>query len=275
LTDCAGIAERGQCRMREQLSAFLGVFRYEFKMQIRRKSLWIAFAGFTLLLLSNAFTVLHSPERSITTLPLVQLVAAVTLELNWLPAIGIGVFLADRFPRDRSSKVDELFETTPGALHTRLAGKYFGSVLASIVPAFLIYCIIIGILAFYKQTLLIFPIAFVSYAVIVVPGILFIAAFTLFCTSVLWIPLYQFLFVGYWFWGNMLSPNAGLPTLTGTILTPIGGFICAGIFGVAPMPWLRGATPFEGLASLFVLLIVPLLVMVLFYYCLKWEQSRK
>src|SRR2546430_17196258 len=98
--------------MREKLSIFLGVFRYEFKMQIRRKSLWIAFAGFTLLLLSNAFTALHNPERSIATLPLVQLVAAVTLQLNWLPAIGIGVFLADRFPRDRSSKVDELFETT-------------------------------------------------------------------------------------------------------------------------------------------------------------------
>src|SRR2546421_7210829 len=96
--------------MREQLSIFLGVFRYEFKMQIRRKPLWIAFAGFILLLLSNAFTTLHSSERSIATLPLVQFVAAVTLQLNWLPAIGIGVFLADRFPRDRSSKVDELLE---------------------------------------------------------------------------------------------------------------------------------------------------------------------
>ena len=34
------------------------------------------------------------------------------------------------------------------------------------------------------------------------PGLLFVAAFSVSCPVILWVPLYQFLFVGYWFWGR-------------------------------------------------------------------------
>lgn len=258
-----------------QRAILWGVLRYEFLMQVRRRVLWIAYAGFTLVLLRSVSGVLHNPEQPVLSLPLLQLVASVTVQINWLPVLGIGLFLADRFPRDRASKVDELFEAMPGTLRARLAGKYFGCVLASVLPAFLTYCLFIAFLAVYRHTLLVFPLALLSYSVIVLPGIFFVAAFTLACTSVLWVPLYQFLFVGYWFWGNMLSPQGGLPTLAGTILTPIGGYICAGIFGVDPFNWTSHTTAVEGAASLLVLLAIPLLVMLLFYYLLRWEQARK
>ncbi len=261
--------------MSSHQSAFFGVVKYEFLMQIRRRTLWIAYGGFMLLLLRVAISAFNNPEQPVRSLPLLQLVATITVQLNWLPALGIGIFLADRFPRDRSHKVDELFEAMPGTLRSRLSGKYFGSVLASIVPAFLTYCLFIGFLGVYEHSLLVFPFALLAYSVIVLPGILLVAAFTLSLTSILWVPLYQFLFVGYWFWGNMLGPSAGIPTLSGTVLTPIGSYICAGLFGVDPMNWTRGATPLEGAASLVVLLIIPLLVMVLFYYLLKREQARK
>ena len=138
---------------------------------------------------------------------LLQQVATVTVNISWLPVIGIGVFLADRFPRDRSYRVDELFESTAGTLNTRLVGKYLGCLLATLLPAFLAYCFVMVLLAYFKHTLWVLPLSLVTYTTIVVPGVCFVAAFTLACTSLMWVPLYQFLFIGYWFWGNMLGPK--------------------------------------------------------------------
>ncbi len=41
------------------------------------------------------------------------------------------------------------------------------------------------------------------------------------------------------------------------------------------MNWLRGVSPLEGAASLVALLLIPMLVMLLFYHLLKCEQARK
>ncbi|HLQ11441.1 MAG TPA: hypothetical protein VK134_07550 [Ktedonobacteraceae bacterium] len=258
-----------------QRAILWGVIRYEFKMQARRRLLWVVFAGIALIMLSTLPGNLINPEQYSRGMTLLQQVASVTVNINWLPVIGIGVFLADRFPRDRSYRVDELFESTAGTLNTRLAGKYLGCLLATLLPAFLAYCFVMILLAYFKHTLWVLPLSLVTYTTIVVPGVCFVAAFTLACTSLMWVPLYQFLFIGYWFWGNMLGPKIGLPTLAGTILTPIGSFIGAGIFGVSPMKWTAGTTPLLGLTSMALLLIIPLLVMLLFYHYLKWEQSRK
>ena len=92
----------------------------------------------------------------------------------------------------------------------------------------------------------------------------------------MWVPLYQFLFIGYWFWGNMLGPRTGLPTLSTTILTPRGSFIAADLFNVPTVyPGMPTAAPLTGIASMLLLLLIPLLVMLLFYRCLRWEQLRK
>jgi ABC-2 type transport system permease protein len=252
-----------------------GVIRYEFKMQARRRSLWIVFAGIALVMLASLPGNLLNSGQNIQGASLLQQVAAVTLDINWLPVLGIGVFLADRFPRDKSNRIDELFESMVGTLNTRLAGKYLGCLLATLLPAFLAYCFDIILLAYFKRTLLVLPLSLLTYTTIVVPGACFITAFTLACTSLLWVPLYQFFFIGYWFWGNMLGPRTGLPTLSTTILTPRGSFIGAGLFGVSPLNWTQGTTPLPGIASLLLLLLIPLLVMLLFYRYLRWQQSRK
>jgi len=111
--------------------------------------------------------------------------------------------------------------------------------------------------------------------VIVLPGMLFIAAFSLACPAVIWVPLYQFLFFGYWFWGNLLSPNTGLPTLSGTILTPIGGFISRGLFGVSSVGFAKEGTQVEGIASLLALLGIAVLVLVVLERLLSWYQARQ
>lgn len=256
-----------------QFPIFLGVLAYEFRMQIRRRSLWLIFGFFALVLENNVFSGFNNPEIHLQTMPLLQLVAYMTAITNWVTPLGIGVVLADRLPRDKSHQVDELLESTPGRLRTRLLGKYCGCVLASLTPALILNTITMSVIAYLRHTLLVLPLSLLTYSVIALPGIMFIAAFTFAFTSIMWTPLYQFLFVGYWFWGNLLSPQAGLPTLSNTILTPIGTFICAGIFGIAPEPWAKGAGPLEGLASLLVLLVIPALVMLLLFLYLKREKA--
>jgi ABC-2 type transport system permease protein len=258
-----------------QLPIFLGVLKYEFTMQIRRRSLWITFICFAFLISRTVLNGFNNPERIPINIPILTLVAYMTIITNWLTPLGIGIFLADRLPRDRRTKVDELLNTLPGTLSARLAGKYMGSTLAALVPAFATYCIVVGAIIYHTHNLLAIPIALLTYITIVIPGILFIAAFSLACTSVLWVPLHQFLFVGYWFWGNLFSPEIGIPTLSPTILTPIGGFISAGFFGASSMPWTNGTSLSQGIASLLLLLGIAALVMVILHTYMKWQQARQ
>jgi ABC-2 type transport system permease protein len=259
----------------KQIPIFLGVLKYEFKMQIRRRSLWFAFACFAFLIIRTVLNGFNNPERLPINMPLVRMVAYLTIITNWLAPLGVGIFLADRLPRDRRTKVEELLNTLPGTLSTRLAGKYLGSTLAVLVPAFAMYCIVVGTIIYYTHNVLAIPIALLTYLTIVIPGILFIASFSLACTSIMWVPLYQFLFVGYWFWGNLFSPEIGIPTLSPTILTPIGGFISAGFFGASSMPWTNDASLLQGIASLLLLLAIAALVMVILHTYLRWQQARQ
>jgi hypothetical protein len=128
------------------------------------------------------------------------------------------------------------------------------------------------------HTLNVLPIALASFSAIVIPGVMFIGAFSIACTAILWVPLYQILFVGYWFWGNLL-PNVGIPTLSTTILTPVGGNMCTGFFnpqgreGVCS-PGIQGATALLGAESILLLLGTAILVIVVLIGYLKWQQAR-
>ncbi|HEX6122041.1 MAG TPA: hypothetical protein VFY89_02720, partial [Ktedonobacterales bacterium] len=38
-----------------------------------------------------------------------------------------------------------------------------------------------------------------------------------------------FLFIGYWFWGNLLGPRVGIPTISQTILNASGKWAASGL----------------------------------------------
>src|SRR5579884_3199238 len=92
-------------------------------------------------------------------------------------AIAAGVLLADRLARDRKTRVDELFTSAPGALSIRLAGKYAGSTLATLIPIFLFFSIGAGSILYQTHNLLTIPYALEAFATIILPGILFVSAF--------------------------------------------------------------------------------------------------
>lgn len=250
-----------------------GALCYEFLMQIRRPALWLTFLGFALLITRSVMDQLDGPLFTTMHLSALQLAASLTLLSNWLAPLGVGIFLADRLPRDRRTRVEELLNTLPGTLRMRVLSKYLGAMLASLIPAFLLYLLPLGFAVWLTGNFQLIPLALLCYVVIVLPGMFFVAAFSVACPAVIWVPLYQFLFFGYWFWGNLLSPHAGLPTLSGTILTPIGSMISAGFFGI---PFGYGSPPaIVGATSIVALLGLAILALVALYHLLKWEQIRQ
>jgi ABC-2 type transport system permease protein len=255
-----------------QLSALFGVINYEFRMQFQRLALWITFLCIaSLILLRGGF---HYFLVFALNQPLMPLVAEWARSLNFLLPIAAGVLLADRLARDRKNRIDELFTSMPGALSIRLAGKYIGSTLATLIPIFLFYSVGVVSILYQTHNMLTIPYALEAFATISLPGILFVSAFSIACPFLLWVPLYQFLFVGYWFWGNILGPRYGIPTLSPTILTPVGGYMASSFFG-DNQQLIQNATVTQGVESLLLLLGVSLLVMVALWQLMKLEQSRQ
>ena len=259
-----------------QINVLRGVLIYEFKMQIRRRSIWIVFLCFAALTFRSLLsTISDSPGAGITRFPLFSLVAEVVFITNLLLPIPFGIFLADRLARDQRTRVDELFTSMPGPLNVRILGKYLGSILASFPPLFVIYAIITGYLLYYTHNIQVIPLFLLDFAVVVLPGLLFVAAFSIACPAILWVPLYQFLFVGYWFWGNAFSPDIGIPTLSATILTPMGTYMLTGLLGVNGVPWVPQATLMEGVASIALLLGIAVLALYALWCYLRWQQARQ
>lgn len=254
-----------------------GGLRYEFLMQIRRPTLWLTFLAFVFLGARSILSELRDPRFLALHSSTLQLAATVTLLSNWLAPLGVGIFLADRLPRDRRTRVDELLNTMPGTLKMRVLSKYLGTTLATLVPAFLLYLLILSLCVWQTGNFLLFPLGLLCYLAVVLPGMLFIAAFSVACPVVIWAPLYQFLFFGYWFWGNLLSPNSGLPTLNGTILTPMGSVIDAGLFGSSAFGGggYGPVSPLNGVASIVALVGIAVLVIIVLYQFMRWEQERQ
>jgi hypothetical protein len=202
--------------------------------------------------------------------------ALLALLTNWLAPLGVGIFVADRLSRDRRTRVDEILNTLPSTLRLRVLSKYLGATLATLTPAFLLYLLILGLAVWQTGNFLLVPLGLFCYVVIVLPGMFFVAAFSVACPAVIWVPLYQFLFFGYWFWGNLLSPSSGLPTLNGTILTPIGSVIGTSFFGLSSYRGVGGSSSaLDGVASIVALLGLAALVLVALYLFLKGKQARQ
>ena len=247
--------------------AVAGATRYEFRMQFRRLSVWIALGLFGLLLLAGPVYIFSSlPDDT----PTSKMVATWSLTLQYLSPIAFGLVLTDRLPRDRRTRTQELLETLPAPFGARFFGKFLGSTLATLIPLLALYAVGVGYLLFDRGDVSAIPLSLAAFALINVPGLLFVAAFSVSCPAVLWVPLYQFLFVGYWVWGNLLNPASSIPTISDSWLTPLGGYAIAGFFET-PTPWVPAAALWEGAASIGLMLAVSAAIL----FCAYAYLSRR
>lgn len=257
------------------LPVTLGATGCEFKMQLRRKALWIALLGTSLIMYIWIRGMWSVPP----VLPLSVAVGDWAIRCNAILPVVYGVLLADRLPRDQRLHLTELLDSFPAPAGSRLTGKYLGSALATAIPIFLAYCTGIVAILVDRHDPLTLPLALAAFVAIILPGLLFVAAFSVATPAILWVPLYQFLFVGYWFWGNLLSPSYGIPTLSNTLLTPAGGFAASGFFNhhTADITTISGNTipGWEGALSIVALLGCGALVLLAAHRYLAWQRVHQ
>jgi ABC-type transport system involved in multi-copper enzyme maturation permease subunit len=252
------------------LSITGSALRYEFLMQIRRRSIWLVLA--LVGALSYALWLAFQSGSDTTARDAVMYLAQFTA---WFLPVGVGLVLADRLARDKKLRVDELLDTFPASPGARLLGKYTGSTLATLVPVAILYGAgTLYVLARYHdpQSLLL---ALEAFAAIPLPGILFAAGFSIALPAIIKVPLYQVLFIGYWFWANLTSPRFKLPTLTGTMLNATGPWAQEAFFHYQWVFLRLNPTIAQGLASIALLVGLGLAAVALAWLYQRWEHARR
>ena len=266
-----------------RVSELGGAFRAEFLMQIRRASVWVTIGllgliifalwyGFAAVSLHPHFNseqhIWEPASQSDAILGWAQLLAM------FLP-LGVGLVLADRLARDRRLHVDEILATQPGSLGARLAGKWLGSTLATFVPVALIYAAVVFYIVTQAPGLGGLALALAAFAAILLPGMLFVAGFSVAIPAVMKTPVYQFLFTGYWFWANLMSPKIGIPSVVSTMLNAAGPWAQEGIFNFQWTFLQLHATPLQGYLSIAVLSGLGILAVAIAWVYLRWQAARQ
>ncbi len=256
-----------------QRAAFWGATKYEFWMQARRPALWIGsfvVAALTALAILGTKTLTDVSHRA----SLVSAFTAIASLVMLFMPIVVGFLMTNRLTRDRKTRVDELLETAPASPGARLFGKYLGAVVATVAPTLLFYLIGVGyLLALRGRDFAALPLALAPFVVVILPGMLFVAAFSLACPLVIWGPLYQFLFLGYWFWGNLIYLPR-LPTLNGTLLTADGDYAAVGYFG-SDSSVIAHATPLQATVSVALLLGLAAVALLAAWGYQRWRLARQ
>lgn len=203
--------------------------RYEFRMQIRKRSVWLVPALTIVLFLligGSLLRDLFDPNER----PLEARAAVVGLavQVHGLLSIGFGCLLADRLVRDDRLRVAPILDATPSPTGARLVGKYLGAGAATAVPMLVVYFGFTTAYAVHTGAPDALGWALAALAVVMVPGLLFVAAFALAVPLIMPAPLFRVLFVGYWLWGNLVGPEM-MPTLARTLIHPLGGYPLAGL----------------------------------------------
>jgi len=260
------------------MSQFFGVLRHEFKMAVKRPGMWIAYA---VLFVFYSITVFAPSEIGeglpATVTEMWQHAAMILFYTNMFMVLLGGILAADRLQRDYRLGVRELQNSSPIRQSTYLMAKYLGVLTAVIAPMFIyvmavaVYYVVRGVPPLF---LAIMPIVFL---VMGGTAFAFVVAFSIACPLFMPVRVYQVLFVGYWFWGNYLSPQV-FPTISDTLLVPSGKYALYGFFHGFPEFFSKFTQPSvattEAILNLVILYSIIIAVLVVTNLILR-KQTRR
>lgn len=209
------------------------VARYELRMQLRRPALWLTtilvFGFITYRLVDAGGKGGPSPD-AIGWADVLRAAAHRSVLINMLFPVVAGLLLADRFGRDRILRTGEVLDALGLPAAARLWGKLAGAggALALVCLGYTLAAS--GYAAAVQDGPAALTAGLLAYVAIGLPAVAFVAAFSLVGGDLLGRALYLALFVGYWFWGNIVDPHV-VPSLSCTLLSPVGGNASSGLFG--------------------------------------------
>jgi len=257
---------------------FLGVTRHEFTMSIRRLGFWIAYILLSLFyLVSILMPSMDGTSDMILPDQIVPMAGHIVFLFNIFFPLLAGILSADRMQRDFSNSVRELQRSTPLSLPLYILAKYLGVLASVLVPMFLLTTATgIALVAKNLATVNILLPLLLAFFSIAVPSHAFVVAFSLACPLVMPLRVYQVLFTGYWFWGNLLSPLA-FPTISDTALNAPGQYPLQAFFGVyndSTHKVTQGFTPSEAAINLVVLTACIIAALFVLDRYLRWQERR-
>ncbi len=260
------------------MSRFLGLAGHEFSMSVRRPGFWIAYillAAFYVV--SNLMSSANAAEDIVRPDQIWPEAGHQVFMFNIFLPLLAGILSADRIPRDVSTGIRELQRSTPLTVHAYILAKYLGVLLSVLLPMFLLVCVTgaLTVMRGLAPSTFLWPLA-LAFLCIAVPSHAFVVAFSLAVPIILPLRIYQVLFTGYWFWGNLLSPQA-FPTISDTVLNAAGQYPLQAFFHMyvdSTHKVSDGFTPPQAVLNLIVLAICIMIALGLLDRYLRWQARR-
>ena len=260
------------------MSQFFGVTRHEFNMSVRRPGFWIAYA-----LLGSFYTItmlMPSVDGSSDVIPPEQVwseAGHIVFMFNIFMPLLAGILSADRMQRDFRTGVRELQRSAPLSAPVYILAKYLGVLVSVLTPMFILVMVtsVLLVLKRLAPVEYLWP-SLLAFLSIAVPAHAFVVAFSLACPLVMPLRVYQVLFTGYWFWGNLLSPKA-FPTISDTMLNAVGQYPLQAYFGMftdSTQAVTDVFTPPEAVLNLIVLIACIAVALFAIDRFLHWQARR-
>jgi hypothetical protein len=194
----------------------------------------------------------------------------------FLPLLA-GILSADRMQRDVRTGIRELQRSTSLTVSMYILAKYLGVLLSVLTPMFLlVVCTGIALVIKGLAPLAILGPLLLAFLTIAVPSHAFVVAFSLACPLIMPLRVYQVLFTGYWFWGNLLNAQV-FPTISDTVLNAVGQYPLQAYFGMYTDSTHKvsgGFTPPEAVLNLIVLMSCIAAVLFVLDRYLRWQAHR-
>ncbi|MFI9625603.1 hypothetical protein [Streptomyces sp. NPDC052042] len=216
------------------MTALLWTLRYEALMTARRRVVWGAVLPLALL---SLLLVITSPVVAGQGEPAARAGAAAVV-VNTFCTLGVGIALADRLRRGLEARgMAELLSATPTGSLPLTAGVLGGPLLTALAPVAGLYLVYAAVFSGASGALAPVTSALIALLTAVVPAALLVTAFAGLLGVLLPVAAARAATVVVWLWACHFPPSfSPLPTPTGTVLSPLGGYPLA-VWAHAPEVW--------------------------------------
>lgn len=213
--------------------ALWGSLRYEALMAARRKVLWVAVVP----LVSVALVVGATSPAISSAHDATGEVGAWMVFTNAIATFGVGVALADRFARTRRRGIADLLDATPASVRLRMVGTLAGGLCATLAPFVVATLFIGGVVAIEHHDPAVVAWALGGFIAVILPAALAVATLAATVGLVLPVAVVRVAVVAGWFWATLFNPHIiPLPSITGTVASPLGDYAAHALLG-APVIW--------------------------------------